>query len=77
VINAVIAIVVVATVTAGLTLMVMAYFRTQRHKLDAAALRDYRALAEQVAAQQQGVTDRLDEIGRRLAAVEQLLRSVE
>ena len=56
--------------------IVVSYFKLQRHRADAAALAEYRKLAEQVAAGQQAMNERLAELTDRVKAVEKLLQSV-
>ncbi|ACZ91821.1 hypothetical protein [Streptosporangium roseum] len=55
------------------------YFRFERHRTEvlAAELAKNRELAEQAVQQQEQVQARLAELTNRVAAVEQLLRSVE
>jgi hypothetical protein len=55
---------------------VVSYFRLQRHRTDAVAMAEYRKLAEQAVANQDRLRDQLAELTNRLAAVEQLLRSI-
>jgi hypothetical protein len=71
-----VAIVIVAIVIGGITLIVVSYFRLQRHRTDAVAMAEYRKLAEQAVANQDRLRDQLAELTNRLAAVEQLLRSI-
>ncbi|MFE3882813.1 hypothetical protein ACFXPQ_07820 [Streptomyces lydicus] len=47
-----------------------------RHRADAAALAEYRKLAERFSAQQEAVGAQLTELGDRVKAVEKLLHSV-
>jgi hypothetical protein len=64
-----------------LALLVMAglifYFRLLQHRTDLAATQEYRKLAEQTVRQQERVETQLTELTARVAAVEELLRSVE
>jgi signal transduction histidine kinase len=71
-----VAIVIVAIVIGGITLIVASYFRLQRHRTDAVAMAEYRKLAEQAVANQDRLRAQLAELTNRLAAVEQLLRSI-
>jgi hypothetical protein len=75
--GAVIAIAIVLIAMGGITTSVAAYFRLQRHRADAVAMAGYRKLAEQAVANQEALHGKLDELATRLAAVEELLRSVE
>jgi fatty-acid desaturase len=74
--GAIIAIVIVLLVVAGITTIVVGYYRLQRHRADAVALAGYRALAEQVTHAQTTLNDQLTAIETRLGAVEKLLRDV-
>ncbi|GAA2398630.1 hypothetical protein GCM10010420_26060 [Streptomyces glaucosporus] len=73
----IIAIAVVFIIVGGVTAMVVAYFRLQRHRADAVAMASYRKLAEDVITRQEALQGRLDELGDRLRDVENLLRSVD
>jgi len=75
--GAFVAIIVVLIAVGGITVMVATYFSLQRHRADAVAMAAYRKLAEEAVANQAQLHDQLAEIGKRLTAVEQLLRSVE
>jgi hypothetical protein len=74
--GAIIAIGIVLICIGGVTMSVVSYFRLQRHRADAVAMAGYRALAEQAAEREQALKGELAELTTRLAAVEQLLRSV-
>jgi fatty-acid desaturase len=74
--GALVAIAIVAIVVAGITAIVVNYFRLQSHRSDAVAMAAYRQLAEDAVANQQQLHDGLDSIDQRLAAVERLLRDV-
>lgn len=74
--GAIIAIGIVLICIGGVTMSVVSYFRLQRHRADAVAMAGYRALAEQAAEREQALQGELAELTSRLAAVEQLLRSV-
>ncbi|MEU5210386.1 hypothetical protein [Streptomyces sp. NPDC020742] len=63
-------------VFASVTTIVASYFKLQRHRADAAALAEYRKLAERVTAQQETMSAQLAELGDRVKAVEKLLHSV-
>ncbi|MEU6627704.1 hypothetical protein ABZ905_05345 [Streptomyces parvus] len=75
--GAVIAIAIVLILVGGITASVVAYFRLQRHRADAAAMAEYRKLAEEAVANQERVQESLTELGGRIGAVESMLRSVE
>lgn len=75
--GAVVAIVVVLIALGGITLSVLGYFRLQRHRADAVAMAGYRKLAEEAVAGQESLRAELATLSARLAAVEELLRSVE
>ncbi|MGY5123974.1 hypothetical protein [Streptomyces nigrescens] len=72
----IIPIAVLVIIFASVTTIVASYFRLQRHRADAAALAEYRRLAERVAAQQETMSAQLAELGDRVKAVEKLLQSV-
>ncbi|MFJ9849022.1 hypothetical protein [Streptomyces sp. NPDC101150] len=74
--STIIPIAVLTIVFASVVTIVASYFKLQRHRADAAALAEYRKLAEQIAAGQQATNDRLAELGDRVKAVEKLLQSV-
>ncbi|HZE37339.1 MAG TPA: hypothetical protein VE172_00855 [Stackebrandtia sp.] len=73
----VIAIAIVLIVLGCITLGVVSYFKTQRHRADAVAMASYRKLAEEAVSNQDKLRDELVHVRERLAAVETLLRSVE
>ena len=75
--GAVIAITITLIAIGGITLSVVGYFRLQRHRADAVAMAGYRVLAEQAVANQETLYGELAKLTARLAAVEDLLRSVE
>lgn len=72
----IIPIAVLVIIFASVTTIVASYFRLQRHRADAAALAEYRGLAERVMAQQEAMSAQLAELGDRVKAVEKLLQSV-
>ncbi|WP_435602465.1 hypothetical protein [Streptomyces sp. bgisy130] len=72
----IIPIAVLVIIFASVTTIVASYFKLQRHRADAAALAEYRGLAERVTAQQETMTAQLAELGDRVKAVEKLLQSV-
>lgn len=72
----IIAIVIVLTVIGGITVSLVSYFKLSRHRADAVAMASYRRLAEQAVENQLALDARLREVEARLAAIEQLLRSV-
>lgn len=74
--STIIPIAVITIIFASVVAIVSSYFKLQRHRADAAALAEYRKLAEQVAEGQQAVNARLAELGDRVKAVEKLLQSV-
>ncbi|MEV6922979.1 hypothetical protein AB0M46_00495 [Dactylosporangium sp. NPDC051485] len=71
-----IAVVIVLIAIGGITASLMSYFRLQRHRADAVAMASYRRLAEQAVEHQTLLNTRLTEIGKRLDAIDDLLRSV-
>lgn len=73
----IIALLIILTVIGGITASVVSYFTLQRHRADAVAMAGYRRLAENAVAEQELTRAQLQELGTRLAAVEELLRSVE
>ncbi|MER7702112.1 hypothetical protein ABTX81_04300 [Kitasatospora sp. NPDC097605] len=75
--GALIAIAIVLIVIGGITTSTVAYFRLQRHRSEAAAMAEYRRLAEEAVANQQALHGKLDELNSRVESVETLLRSVE
>lgn len=75
--GAVIAIAVVLIIVGGITVSLVAYFRLQRHRADAAAMASYRQLAEDTVAQQASLRAELAELSDRIKAVEGLLRSID
>lgn len=72
----IIALLIVLTVVGGITASVVSYFTLQRHRADAVAMAGYRRLAENAIAEQELTRTHLQELGTRLSAVEELLRSV-
>ncbi|BCK69744.1 hypothetical protein CP981_20730 [Streptomyces platensis] len=72
----IIPIAVLVIIFASVTTIVASYFKLQRHRADAAALAEYRGLAERVTAQQETMSAQLAELGDRVKAVEKLLQSV-
>ncbi|MGW3011257.1 hypothetical protein ACWC9R_20820 [Streptomyces sp. NPDC001219] len=74
--GAVITIAVILLVVGGITGSVVAFFRLQRHRADAAAMAGYRKLAEESAAAQQALQGQLGALDERVRSVEGLLRSV-
>lgn len=73
----VVAIVIVLITIGGIAASVVSYFSLQRHRADAVAMAGYRKLAEQAVANQESLRGELNELTARVAAVEELLRSVE
>lgn len=78
--GALIAVLIVLIVIGGITACIVSYFTLQRHRADAVALAHYRSFAETEAERQAGaqqeLSDRLMRLDDRLAAIEDLLRSV-
>ncbi|MCF3147946.1 GIL1 family protein [Streptomyces platensis] len=74
--STIIPIAVLVIIFASVTTIVASYFKLQRHRADAAALAEYRGLAERVTAQQETMSAQLAELGDRVKAVEKLLQSV-
>ncbi|MCF3177133.1 hypothetical protein IPZ61_27925 [Streptomyces sioyaensis] len=72
----IIPIAVLVIIFASVTTIVASYFKLQRHRGDAAALAEYRKLAERVTEQQGEMSAQLAELGERVKAVEKLLQSV-
>ncbi|MFI0906616.1 hypothetical protein ACH4TE_24280 [Streptomyces sioyaensis] len=72
----IIPIAILVIIFASVTTIVASYFKLQRHRADAAALAEYRKLAEQVTEQQGEMSAQLAELGERVKAVEKLLQSV-
>jgi ABC-type Zn2+ transport system substrate-binding protein/surface adhesin len=75
--GAIVAIAIVLITVGGITGAVVSYFWLQRHRADAVAMAGYRKLAEQAVANQESLHAELSVLTTRLAAIEQLLRSVE
>lgn len=78
--GALLAVLIVLIVIGGITASIVTYFTLQRHRTDAVALAHYRAFAEaegerQIEAQQE-LREQLARLDERLAAIEDLLRSV-
>lgn len=74
--STIIPIAVLVIIFASVTTIVVSYFRLQRHRADAAALAEYRGLAERITVQQETMSAQLAELGDRVKAVEKLLHSV-
>ncbi|AOP50694.1 hypothetical protein [Streptomyces lydicus] len=74
--STIIPIAILLIVFASVTTIVASFFKLQRHRADAAALAEYRKLAERVTVQQETISAQLAELGTRVEAVEKLLRSV-
>ena len=75
--GAVVAIAIVLIVVAGITISVVSHFRLQRHRADAAAIAEYRKLAEHIGTEQAALRTQLAELTDRVGSVETLLRSVD
>lgn len=74
--GAIVAIVIVFIVIAGVTTIVAGYYRLQRHRADAVALAGYRRLAEEAASAQTELRAQLASVETRLATIEKMLRDV-
>ena len=74
----VIPIVAILTLVGGITLCVAAYFRFERHRTEVlvAEMAESRKLAELAVQQQDQARAQIFELTERVAAVEQILRSV-
>lgn len=68
---------IICVLIAGITVCVVAYFRLQAHRADAASLASYRRLAERVIEQQQRIEEGLRSQQQRLDDIDTLLRSVD
>jgi FlaG/FlaF family flagellin (archaellin) len=67
----------VALIIGGvLAVLVSSYFRLLSHRADAAAMTQYRKLAEEAVANQQELRDQLAKLTEKVQAVEQLMREV-
>ncbi|MFE7135418.1 hypothetical protein ACFVIM_31620 [Streptomyces sp. NPDC057638] len=75
--GAVVAIAIVLIVVGGITASVVAYFRLQRHRADAAAVESYRKLAEEAAVNHSVLQSQLADLTGRVKGIEGLLRSVD
>lgn len=71
------AIIIVLIAIGGITAGILGYFRLQRHRADAVAMAAYRKLAEQAVTNTEALHEQARQLTERLAAVEQLLRSVD
>jgi len=67
---------IIFIVIGGISLVVVSYFRLQRHRADAVAMASYRKLAEQAVANQQELRAELAQLTEHVRAVEQLMRDV-
>jgi hypothetical protein len=74
--NIIIPIAVLFIMLGAVTVCLVSYFRLQRHRADAAATIGYRKLAEQSVEGQERLHAQLAELTARVAAVEEILRSV-
>ena len=59
-----------------IAVIVSSYFRWLSHRADAAAMAQYRRLAEEAVANQQELRGQLAELTEKVQAVEQLMREV-
>ncbi|MEU6056825.1 hypothetical protein [Streptomyces sp. NPDC047097] len=75
--GAIVGIAVVLIIAGGVTASLVAYFRLQRHRADAAAMASYRELAEEATARHGALQAQLAELTDRVKTVEGLLRSVD
>ena len=60
----------------ALAVILVGYFRLQRHRADAVAMAAYRKLAEEAVANQSELRDQLAKLTAHVSAVEQLMRDV-
>ena len=63
-------------VLGSIAVVVVAYFRLQRHRADAVAMAHYRKLAEDAVANQQELRVELGRLTTKVEAVEKLMRDV-
>ncbi|MCC2274649.1 hypothetical protein LKL35_04230 [Streptomyces sp. ET3-23] len=75
--GAIVAIAIVLIIVGGITAGVVSHFRLQRHRADAVAMASYRKLAEEAVAGQQQLRAELADLKAQVAAVDDLLRSIE
>jgi hypothetical protein len=67
----------VALIIGGvLAVIVSSYFRLLSHRAEAAAMAQYRKLAEEAVANQRELRDQLTQLTQKVQAVEQLMREV-
>lgn len=69
--------VVVCALIACITICVVAYYRLQAHRADAASLASYRQLAERVIEQQRGLEEALRSQQQRLDDISRVLHSID
>jgi hypothetical protein len=67
---------IVLIVVGGISMVVVAYYRLQRHRADAVAMASYRKLAEQAVANQEELRAQLAQLTENVRSVEQLMRDV-
>jgi hypothetical protein len=67
---------IVLIVVGGISMVVVAYYRLQRHRADAVAMASYRKLAEQAVANQEELRAQLAQLTEHVRSVEQLMRDV-
>lgn len=70
------AILIMFVIVGGITAMVVAYLRLQRHRADAVAMAAYRKLAEEAVGKQAEVLAEMKELHARMAAIEAMMREV-
>jgi hypothetical protein len=63
-------------VCAAIAVVLVSYYRLQRHRADAVAMASYRKLAEQSVANQEDLRAELAKLTEHVRAVEQLMREV-
>jgi uncharacterized membrane-anchored protein len=67
---------IVLIIVGGISMVVVAYYRLQRHRADAVAMASYRKLAEQAVANQEELRAQLGQLTEHVRSVEQLMRDV-
>jgi hypothetical protein len=67
---------IVLIVVGGISMVVVAYYRLQRHRADAVAMASYRKLAEQAVVNQEELRAQLGQLTEHVRSVEQLMRDV-
>ena len=67
---------IVLIVVGGISMVVVAYYRLQRHRADAVAMASYRKLAEQAVTNPEELRAQLAQLTEHVRSVEQLMRDV-